>query len=80
MYLQGGVEHHQFGAGGDGVVAAVALHEVHVGQAVFSLRQRSWGHRLISTCIYLMHIIVNIHKYYNTLDQWVPDNFWESIP
>lgn len=29
-HLQRGVEHHQLGAGGDDVVALVALHEAHV--------------------------------------------------
>ena len=55
MYLEGGVKHHQFGAGGDGVVAAVALHEVHVDQPVLSLRQRTWGH----SCLFLSYVILN---------------------
>lgn len=33
-HLQGCVKYDQFGAGGDGVVAAVSLHEVHVCECV----------------------------------------------
>lgn len=38
-HLQRGVEHHQLGAGGDDVVALVALHEAHVDVSLRLLRR-----------------------------------------
>jgi hypothetical protein len=42
MYLQGGVEDDQFGAGWNGVVAAVVPHELGVDVGIWG---RGWGCR-----------------------------------